>query len=459
MRRPLSIGSVRKEAPVTRQAPRGSLAVIFSNLGWPILLGGGMCGVFFALLLQGPLNTPLMIRYFAGHPINMTTTVLFFIGLAALLLKLLDVIQQYAAVSEVELPQPPASGQRVDQVGELLDYLANLPDRAQKSYLGQRLSGLLEIIERKGNTDGLSDEVKYLADMDAAKQQDSYALVRIVIWAAPMLGFLGTVVGITDALGDLGNEFANNKEAATNIAGAMNGLLAGLYVAFDTTAQALLLSMVLMFIQFLCDRMETQLLTTVDTIANEEMVGRFQELGGASDPHLTSIQRMIEGVVRATELLVDRQASLWQRSLSAAEQQWQQTLAKSGDQFQTALTTSLQQSLHEHAETLGRIEQQSAEALAARWEKWQAVLGDNTQALVDQQGQMIRQGQLLTEAVQATGDVVQLEQALNANLAALAGAKHFEEMVTSLAAAVNLLSAKAQSAGDAAHLGVRGRAA
>src|SRR5204862_6326892 len=99
--------------PVTRQTPRGSLAAIVSNLGWPILVGGGMCGVFFALLFQGPLNTPLMVRYFAGHPINMTTTVLFFVGLAALLMKLVDIVQQYGVVGEIELPQPPASGPRV----------------------------------------------------------------------------------------------------------------------------------------------------------------------------------------------------------------------------------------------------------------------------------------------------------------------------------------------------------
>jgi len=444
--------------PVTRQAPRGSLAAILSNLGWPVLLGGGFSGVFFALLFQGPLNTPLIYRYFAGHPINMTTTVLFFVGLAALLLKFLDVVRQHAALGEIELPEPPASGQRVDQAGQLLDYVASLPQRAQRSYLGQRLTALLEIIERKGNTEGLGDEVKYLADMDAARQQDSYALVRIVIWAAPMLGFLGTVVGITDALGDLGNEFATNKDAANDISGAMHGLLAGLYVAFDTTAQALLLSMILMFIQFLCDRMETQLLSTVDTIAGEEMIGRFQELGGASDPHLASIQRMIEGVVRATELLVDRQAALWQKSLIAAEERWQQTLDKSGNQLQWALAESLTRSLHEHAEELARIEQQSAEALASRWERWQATLGENTQALIAQQAEMARQGRLLTDAVKATGDVIGLEQALNANLATLAGAKHFEEMVTSLAAAVNLLSAKAGSIEGTSQV-VRGRAA
>jgi hypothetical protein len=35
-----------------------------------------------------------------------------------------------------------------------------------------------------------------------------------------------------------------------------------------------------------------------------------------------------------------------------------------------------------------------------------------------------------------------LEDALNSNLAALAGAKHFEQTVLSLAAAVNMLSAR-----------------
>ena len=66
---------------------------------------------------------------------------------------------------------------------------------------------------------------------------------------------------------------------ATNIQEAMEGLLAGLYVAFDTTALALTLSMALMFIQFLIDRMETQVLSTVDLRANETLAGRFEQFG------------------------------------------------------------------------------------------------------------------------------------------------------------------------------------
>ena len=55
---------------------------------------------------------------------------------------------------------------------------------------------------------------------------------------------------------------------------------------------------------------------------------------------------------------------------------------------------------------------------------------------------MVKQGELMTQAIRAAGDVVQLERALNDNLSALAGAKNFEDTVMSLAAAIHLLNAR-----------------
>jgi biopolymer transport protein ExbB/TolQ len=415
---------------------------MIGSLGWPMLLGGGLCSIFLVLLYQGPLHTPLMMRYFAGHPINLCTTVLFFIGLAALMLKFWDISKQFATIGEIELPPIPEQGQAVEHVGSLLDSLAALSVTARESYLGRRLTELLESVERKGSAAGLDEEIKYLADLDVARQQDSYALVRIVIWAAPMLGFLGTVVGITDALGDLGQEFTQNKEAATNLGQAMNGLLAGLYVAFDTTAQALLLSMVLMFIQFFTDRMEAQLLSRVDEIVNAEMTGRFQELGGNRDPNVATLQRLSETMLKTMDSLVERQTVLWRKSLEVAEQQWNGTLQASGEQLQKAIAMSLRESLQTHAETLVRVEEAASQTHASRWDAWNKALLVSAQALHAQQAEMIQQGAVLTQAVQATGEVIQLEKALNANLSALSGAKNFEETVVSLAAAVNLLSTR-----------------
>jgi len=49
---------------------------------------------------------------------------------------------------------------------------------------------------------------------------------------------------------------------------------------------------------------------------------------------------------------------------------------------------------------------------------------------------------VLHQAAEATAQVTRLEEALNHNLASLAGAKNFEETVMSLAAAIHLLTGR-----------------
>ncbi len=65
-------------------------------------------------------------------------------------------------------------------------------------------------------------------------------------------------------------------------------------------------------------------------------------------------------------------------------------------------------------------------------------------------GELARRAEVLERAVEAAGEVTRLEDALNRNLAALAGAKHFEQTVLSLAAAVNMLSARLAETPNAA---------
>jgi biopolymer transport protein ExbB/TolQ len=410
----------------------------------------GASSAFFGLVYQGPLHHPLILRYFAGHPINMIETALFFVGLAALLLKMLELVGEFSVLSAAALPESPG-GQPAAKAAEWLDALTQLPGRVRHSYLGRRLADALEAVSQRGSAEGLSEELKYLSDVDAARAHDSFALVRIVIWATPMLGFLGTVVGITDALGDLGRELSGSGAADSSSAlnTAMQGLLSGLYVAFDTTAIALCFSITLMFLQFMLDRGEGQLLTVVDRRASEELAGRFEMIGLASDPNVQLMQRLSHGVVKATEQLVERQAALWQQSIAAAHEQWQHTSKQSSDQIQTALAAALTQALGQFAAQIARSEQQSAEQLAVRWEQWQTVLSQNARLLQAQQQEMVKQGELMTQAIRVAGDVVQLERALNDNLAALAGAKNFEDTVMSLAAAIHLLTTRLAPAADA----------
>jgi biopolymer transport protein ExbB/TolQ len=433
---------------VSKHQNRNAFLAILAHLGWPLLLGAALCSVFYVLVYRGPLNLPSLHRYFAAHPVLIIETGLFFVGLAALGLKAFEVLLQYWALNAVRLEEPPAAGQKVDDVGRLIQQFDRQSPSARQSYLGRRVRDVLQAVQRKGSADGLDEELKYLADMDAARQQDSYGLVRIVIWATPMLGFLGTVVGITHALGDL-----DPQQLATNIQKAMEGLLSGLYVAFDTTALALSLSMVLMFLQFLLDRVESQALSLVDTRANEMLVGRFQEAGAGRDPYLASVERMSGRVLQASEDLVRQQAEIWGRTIQAADARWSQLVVSAGGQVQAALQGALEHSLQNHATELAKVERDAGERAARRWEQLQTALSENARVMRAQQEEMVRQAELMAQVVKATGEVLGLEKALNENLRALSGAKNFEDTVMSLSAAIHLLNARlGKSPDDVPHV-------
>jgi len=433
---------------VSKHQNRNAFLAILAHLGWPLLLGASLCSVFYVLVYRGPLNLPSVHRYFAAHPVLIIETGLFFVGLAALGLKAFEVVLQYWAVNAVRLEEPPAAGQKIEDASRLLQQLDQQSSSARQSYLGRRVRDILQAIQRKGSADGLDEELKYLADLDAARQQDSYGLVRIVIWATPMLGFLGTVVGITHALGDL-----DPQQLATNIQKAMEGLLSGLYVAFDTTALALSLSMVLMFLQFLLDRVESQALSLVDTRANEMLVGRFQEAGAGRDPYLASVERMSGRVLQASEDLVRRQAEIWDRTMQAADARWSQLVVSAGGQVQAALQGALEHSLQNHASELAQVERDAGERAARRWEQLQTALSENARVMRGQQEEMVRQAELMAQVVKATGEVLGLEKALNENLRALSGAKNFEDTVMSLSAAIHLLNARlGKSPDDVPHV-------
>lgn len=420
----------------------GSLISILSGFGWPLIVGLAACSSFYVLVFEGPLNTPIMHRYFATHPVSYFEVAMFFVGLAALVFKLTNVLGQYGGLRHLQL-DTPETGDTRHAAEVLMDQVEQAPRSAQTSYLGQRLTQALDHVHRRGAAIGLDEELKYLADSDSVRQQESYGLVRIIIWATPMLGFLGTVIGITQALGDLDPE-----ELATSVQTAMEGLLAGLYVAFDTTAVALSLSILLMFIQFFADRLETNLLTTVDERVAADLLGCFDRDGRGSDPHLIAVDRISVAVARTTERLIEEQTGVWRQTIDHSNEQWRKMLSTSGQLFQQALTESLDATLSDHAERLAELGKEADDRVLRRWDQWQSALSQNAELLKGQQQEMIKQGEIMTQVVKATGDVVSLEKALNDNLNALSGAKNFEETVMSLSAAIHLLNSRVDRSGE-----------
>lgn len=411
------------------KANRISQVILRSSLFWGTLASIA----FFAPIQTGHWKDEFVLRYFAGHWVEYLETALFFVGLAGLILKALDIGRQSSALGQVALGPRDEGPQSPVEAEGLLANLGRLPETQQDDYLPRRLREALQSVLFAGSADKLGDELKYLSESDAARSHASYGLLRIIIWAIPILGFLGTVIGITIAIASL------NPQALEDSLPEVTG---GLGVAFDTTALALGLSMVLMFVQFFVDRIEGRLLSAVDARAAEELAGRFEQLGTADDPQLAAMRRLAESMLRATEKLVQRQTELWQQSIDAAGARWTDMAASAGKQLESSLAAGMTQSLTAHAEKLAASAEATTEQNRRNWSRLQQTLADSTQVAKTQQTELARQGEILLRVVEATGHITRLEEQLNRNLAALAGAQHFEETLLNLAGTINLLNAR-----------------
>lgn len=409
------------------------IASVRGFLGSSLLWGPLAAAGFYLLIHAKVLDGPFYHRYFTSHWVLCTETVLFFVGVSELLLKLFDVVEQRGRMRNPLWNEPLSGTLPASEARGLTEQLDSLPSKDQKTALVRRVREALESVERNQSADRLDDELKFLSDADAGRVHASYALMRIVIWAIPILGFLGTVIGITEAIGQL------NPQALEK---SLDSVTFGLGIAFDTTALALTLSMILMFGQFLVEKLDGRLLNEIDHRVAEELSGRFERGGLVRDPQVAAVADMSQAVLQSTEKLVQKQAEVWQRTIEIAQRRWSEAAEQTQQQLETSLIKAMQRGVQTHAETLAKAEVDAAERNRKHWGRLLRRLNENTDTLQRQHVEIVKQGEILLQVVDATGQVTRLEETLNRNLAALAGAEHFHDTVLNLAAAINLLNAR-----------------
>ncbi|MEI6240104.1 MAG: MotA/TolQ/ExbB proton channel family protein [Planctomycetia bacterium] len=404
----------------------------------PIVWGGALAFCFFALIHGGVITDANVIRYLAGHWVEYVETAMFCVGLCALVIKWLDVESQRRRVGEEILAPIPEGGQPAADAVELAEALTEAREEVahagrQVAYLDRRLGEALDLVVRTGSADNLEDHLKYLSDLDASRAAQSYGLVRFVIWAVPIMGFLGTVIGITEAIAQLSPTQLEN----------ISGVVAGLGVAFDTTATALALSMVLMFMQFIIDRREQSLLGDVDAASWTALVGRFQPSAEADDTAF-AVARLGEAVGRSSVHLIAAQEQSWKALEQTAAGSIRHVFEETAGRLQASLSHSLDETLGRWTDSLVQAQSHLASAREDRWARAADALTVAMKTFEHHQKALAGQAELLTRVVDATHNVAALERTLESNLTALTDSGRFEETLATLSAAVQLLAARAQ---------------
>lgn len=105
---------------------------------------------------------------------------------------------------------------------------------------------------------------------DADALHRNYVLVRVFVWALPVLGLIGTVLGIADAVGGFANFLGGDVTEVAPIREKLVEVTGGLSFAFLITLQGLLTSLITMLIASTLQNREEKLYAQIDQgIADE----------------------------------------------------------------------------------------------------------------------------------------------------------------------------------------------
>lgn len=140
------------------------------------------------------------------------------------------------------------------------------------------------------NEFALDDSTFYLT-----ASESSYSFPRILVWAIPLLGFIGTVIGISGAVSGFSG-FLENSGDVEQIKEGIGTVTSSLGLAFDTTLLALFLSVLVMIPLVLVERYESNLLLGIDIFINDKLLPRLKKKNEQLDP--ATINQAVAGAIK-----------------------------------------------------------------------------------------------------------------------------------------------------------------
>lgn len=226
---------------------RFTRANTFFTLVIGIVMTLGFYGVCFYVLEPNDILTNLCQKFTSRGFTPYTIVFLFFWGMATLFIKWRKLKFQEKALDLAVVPQEPDFSLNPESAKAVLARTDTLVDSARNFILLNRIEVALSNLRNIGQISDVTSILGNQSKIDEQQVGSSYNLIRGFIWATPVLGFIGTVLGLGDAIGGFGQTISGTQEVEA-IKESLGGVTAGLSTAFDTTLVGLLATISLHFI-------------------------------------------------------------------------------------------------------------------------------------------------------------------------------------------------------------------
>jgi len=163
---------------------------------------------------------------------------------------------------------PLSEGTRIlpEDAREYARQIQSLPAAEQRSLLPRTLLTALHRFTATRSIQDVSGTAHTLLEAESERLESELSMVRYLAWAIPSIGFIGTVRGIGEALG----------QAHKAVEGDITGVTQSLGVAFNSTFIALLISIVLMFLLHQLQLQQERLVLDTESYLDQHLIQHLQ---------------------------------------------------------------------------------------------------------------------------------------------------------------------------------------
>ncbi len=266
-----------------------------------LIIGVVITAGFLALLL--PISNLAIGAIFLKRGwVNFAETFLFTWGMTILVMKWKQNQRQGRAAMLELFPQRLGHEINIENVGGFIDNIYKIPLTMRDSLIVNRIRKALELFENRPDNAEVAAFLTTQSDIAANRSSGSYSLLKVFLWAIPILGFIGTVQGLSTAVAALSMGDTADPVA---LKASIGKLTDGLGVAFDTTLLGLILSMIMSFPMAAVQKKEDETLTLIDAFCTEKLLPKLNDSRNATSGALLeqaeNIPHLVASLARAHE--------------------------------------------------------------------------------------------------------------------------------------------------------------
>lgn len=198
-------------------------------------------------------------------------------SLSILFLKWRKLALQRRSLDLMVVPSNPDFILSPATVDSVVERLHDVVDEPRQFVLLNRIETALSNLKNLGQVTEVGEILHSQAELDESAMETSYLTVTGFVWAVPVLGFIGTVLGLSAAIGGFGTVLQSSQEMEA-LKSALQSVTGGLATAFETTLAGLVAALVVQLLVTFLKKSELEFLDACTDYCSRNVVNKLRLL-------------------------------------------------------------------------------------------------------------------------------------------------------------------------------------